>query len=380
MNLNKFLSDNKLDTLPQIKTTLSSPPYSMDVKGNEERCILRIKGTITKFTKEADGCIIDIPNMKVICYFPYFSRIELKYQDNQDEKFSDEEWNNTVVEELIDGTVIRLYYDTEWKIATLHTIDAENAYWVSDKSFKTLFLECSENLVNFDILNKSYIYGFIIRHPENKIVTHYELKDVVHIETLDRDNNFELVDVDLKIIKPRKLIFTNYSQMINSCIKLHFYLPGYLLSKNGNLTKYLAPHYNYVKSLKGNTPNMEIRYLQIRTLSPKDQYSVSPKNEFISVYFPEFLILADNIEKRIVQKTSDIFRKYVDIKIRKRYYELDQIEKQLIYKIHESYLTTSIPITSQKVYDIFNSFPYYKIALALKIQLNKNPVKNYPTN
>ena len=351
MNTNKFLSDNKLDTLSKIKAILSSPPYSMDVKGSETRCILRAKVVINKFTKEADGCVIDIPNMKVISYFPYFDRVELKYQDNKEEKFSEEEWGNTVVEELIDGTVIRLYYDNdEWKISTLHTIDAESAYWVSDKCFKTLFLECSENFINYDMLNTSYIYGFIIRHPENKIVTHYETKDVVHIETLDRDNNFESVDVDLKIIKPRKLIFTNYSQMISSCIKLHFYLPGYLLSYNGNLTKYLAPHYNYVKGLKGNTPNMEIRYLQIRTLAAQDQYSVAPKNEFISIYFPEFTDLANNLEKQIAQKTTDIYRKYIDIKIRKKYYELEQIEKQLIYKIHESYLTTSIPITAQTVY------------------------------
>lgn len=283
------------------------------------------------------------------------------------------DWETITVEELIDGTVIRVYYDQEWKIATLHTVDAGKAYWTSDKSFKDLFLECSENFLSLDTLNKSYIYGFIIRHPENKIVTHYESKDLVHVLTLDRENGFGTVEVDLQIVKPKKLIFTNFLQMLNSCIKLHFYLPGYLLTdKDGNRTKYLAPHYIYVRDLKGNTPNMAIRYLQIRTLSPKDKYSIDPKNEFVSIYFPEFLTLANDIEKHIIQKTNDIYKKYIDIKIRKKYYELEQIEKQLIYKIHEDYLNTNVSITSQKVYEIFNSFPYYKIAMALKIPLNKS--------
>ena len=373
MNFIKYLSDNELTTFETIKSTLSSEPYFMDVKGNEDRCIVRARTVLTPFTKEADGCIIDIPNMKVISYFPYFNRVELEYENNVEEKFDEEDWNSTTIEELIDGTVIRLYYDTEWKVATLHTINAENAYWTSDKSFKTLFEECAENFLNFETLNTKYVYGFIIRHPENKIVTHYESKDLVHVATLDRDDNFKDVEVDLNIIKPRKLIFTSFKQMQDSCVKLHFYLPGYLLTdKNGIKTKYLAPHYNYVKNLKGNTPNMKIRYLQLRTMQPKDKLSIAPKNEFVSIYFPEFVFLANDIEKENIKKTNELYNKYVNIKIKKKYMELEQVEKQLIYKIHESYLTTSISVSPQKVYEIFNSFPYYKIAMALNIPLRKN--------
>jgi len=363
MELQTFLRNKELNTFKKIKEVFGESPYFMNVKGNDERCIIVIdhfRTPLDKFVEKVDGCIVDPKNMEVICYFPYMSRRELKYKEEVKE--SDINWENTIIEELIDGTVIRLYYDDEWKIATLRTIDASNAYWLSEKSFKELFLEC--NQLNFDDLNKSYIYGFIICHPNNKIVTHYEVKSLVHMATLDKSNKFNNVDVDLGIVKPKKLIFTSFSQMIESCLKLQFYLPGYLVTDGkGNKTKYIAPHYTYVKNLKGNVPNIEIRYLQMRL-----------NNEFVNefvIYFPEYTPIVQNIETKIIQKTTDLYRKYVDIKIKKKWYDLDHIEKQIIYKVHEYYLSTKIPINLRTVYKIFTTMPYYKVAMALKIPLNK---------
>lgn len=365
MNLQTILKDKELNTYQKLRDVLSAEPYNMHVKGNDERSIVLANKykPLTKWSKKADGCIIDVPNMKVICYSPHFERFELSSEEEkqEEEKVIEKiDMEKAVIEELIDGTVIRLYYDGEWKVATLHTIDATNAYWLSSKSFKELFLECSEDL-SYDVLNKSYIYGFIIRHPENKIVTHYEVKDLVHIFTLDE--NFKNVDEDLKIIKPKKLIFTNFLQMINSCLNLPFYLPGYLVTTlDGNNVKYISPHYCHVKNLKGNTPLIDVRYLQIR--------KTTKVNELI-LYYPEYTMVAQNIEGRIIEKTKEIYKKYVDIKIKKKWYDLDKLDKQLIYKIHENYLLTKTPITFQSVYKVFNDFPYYKVAMALEIPLHK---------
>lgn len=368
MELQRLLVDEQLNTFNKIKEVFGVYPYFMNVKGNNERCIILSDIYRTPMNdiliEKVDGCIIDPQNMQVLCYFPHMRKYQLEYQ--QEVKTPDIQWEETTVEELIDGTVIRLYYDYEWKIATLRTIDAKNAYWLSEKSFKDLFLECSSNL-DFEKLNKSYIYGFIICHPNNKIVTHYEDKGLVHITTLDRDNNFRMIEVDLNIVKPKKLIFTSFDQMIQSCMKLQFYLPGYLLTdKNGIKNKYIAPHYTHVKNLKGNVPNIQIRYLQMR-------YSNEFVNEFL-IYFPEYTYIIQYIETQIIKKTKDLYKKYVDIKIHKKWYELDKIEKQLIYKVHETYLETKIPINFQIVYKIFTSMPYYKVAMALKIPLNKNMI------
>ena len=66
-------------------------------------------------------------------------------------------------------------------------------------------------------------------------------------------------------MKPRKLIFISFDQMIKSCMNLMFYLPGYLITdKDGNKTKYISPHYTHVKNLKGNIQNMQMRYLELR--------------------------------------------------------------------------------------------------------------------
>ena len=295
--------------------------------------------------------------MKVLCSTPHFDRIELKKEHNTLE--IPLEWKDTIIEELIDGSVIRLYYDDEWKIATLHTTDADKAFWYSSKSFKELFLECSEQFLQFENLNKEYIYGFIIRHPENKIVTHYEYKDLVHIFTLNE--RFEEIDVDLKIIKPRKLIFNSFDQMIDACLKLSFYLPGFLVSYKQHKYKIISPHYTHVKNIKGNISSMKARYLQLR--------KTDEANEFL-LYFPEMIVLIQEIESNIIKKVQDLYQKYVDIKIKKEWIDLEKIEKQIIYKVHEIYLNTKEPITFQHVYDYFNTLPYYKIALALNIPIN----------
>lgn len=357
MTLQQFITDKDLNTFDKIKNIFTKEPYNMYIKGNNDRCILLLNNsTITKFTSYCDGCIIDIPNKKVICYSPHFERVELEY--NKEREDTDMKWDNVSIEELIDGTMIRLYYDNEWKIATHRTIDASNAYWISSKSFKDLFMECADKLLNFKLLNQNNIYGFIIRHPENKIVTHYELKDLVHIFTLDRNNNFKEIKQDLKIIKPTKFIFTTYSQMISSCLNLPFYLPGYLITNNNNKIKYISPQYNYVKNLKGNNSNIEMIYLQNR--------NTLQANELL-LYYPEYTIIAQNIETKIITKCNDLYNKYIDIKIKKKWYDLDNIDKQLIFKIHEYYLSTKNRINFQDVYEVFNKFPHYKIKKALNI-------------
>ena len=373
MELQKLIVNNQLNSFNKIKNVFGVAPYHMNVKGNDERCIIISDNYRTPlnniFVEMVDGCVIDPKNMKVICYFPHMKRRELQYQE--DVKTDDiRDWDKTTVEELIDGTVIRLYYDNEWKIATLRTMDAKNAYWLSEKSFKDLFLECCS--LDFEKLNKSHIYGFIICHPNNKIVTHYKDVALVHIMTINKDNDFKTIEVDLGVIKPKKLIFNNFEQMIQSCMKLQFYFPGYLLTdENGSNTKYIAPHYTHVKNLKGNLPNIEIRYLEMRNSSEF-------VNEFL-IYFPEYTQIVQSIETKIINKTNDLYLKYVDIKIHKKWYNLDQIDKQIIYKIHENYLETKMSINFRMVYKIFTSMPYYKIAMALNIPLHKITVNKNPS-
>lgn len=357
MDIENYIKENTLNTIEKLREDFSKK--NIVVKGNEKRVILISKLFDNNFQKEADNCVIDVENMKVICSSPYYEKLELK--QNQEKIEQDMKWEDVTIEELIDGTVIRIYFDQdEWKIATLHTYDASVAYWYSNKSFKDLFLECSKQFLNWENLDKECSYGFIIRHPENKIVTHYELKDIIHIFTI---KNFQEIEVDLGILKPQKIKFDNFDSMICACLQLNYYLPGFLITYNGIKTKYISPHYSYVKGIKGNINNMKIRYLQLR----KNGQS----NEFL-LYYPEMIIMVQEMEQKIIKKVQDLFKKYIDIKVNKKWYDLDKLEKYIIYKVHEIYLKTKLPITYQHVYDFFNSLPYYKIAMGLEIPLNDN--------
>lgn len=358
MNLQEIINEHNLDTFAKLHECLTKEPYKMIVKGDDTRAIILKNKNIplTDFMKEVDGSIIDVINKKIICYTPYYHRVEIKPEQQFQSSMN---WDNVIVEELIDGSVVRLYYDGEWKVATLTTTNADKAYWYSDKSFKELFLECAEGFLKLETLHKEYVYGFIIRHPENKIVTHYSMKDIVHIFTMD---GFKKIDVNLNIIKPKKLVFNDFKQMIESCKKLPFFIPGYMVSYENSNIKYIAPHYTYVKELKGNFQKMDVRYLQIR--------NNATANEFL-LYFPEYLPIVQEIESKIVKRVNEILQLYIDVKIRKEWKDLDKLEKYIIYNVHAIYLKSGIPINFQTIYNYFNQLPYYKIAQALNITLYK---------
>ena len=368
MELQNFITERELNTFEKIKDVFTSDPFFMEVKGDDNSCILlsTTKSPNTKFIRTSNGCVIDATNKKVVSYFPHIERKEITNDEESDEKKVD----FVKVEELIDGSVVRLYHHNDkWIVATLRTIDASKAYWQSNKSFSDLFYECNNNRINFDKLNKNYIYGFIIQHPENKIVTHYNFPDIIHIMTINREDfkeveyEIELINTELKLLRPKQLIFNDYNQLLKSCKQLYHYIPGYLVTlADGTKTKFIAPHYTFVKSLKGNTPKIDVRYLQMRN----DKRQVND----LLLYYPELIEMVNIIESNIINEARSLHRKYVAIKIYKQWHDLTSIEKMIIYKIHEKYLQTKNPVDFQTVYSVISEIPYYKLAMLLKIPLH----------
>ena len=366
MELQNFIAERELNTFEKIKDVFTSDPFFMQVKGDEETCIVlsTSKSPNTKFIRTSNGCVIDIANKKIVSYFPEMGRKEITNEDSDDEKV-----DFVKVEELIDGSVLRLYHHNDkWVVATLRTIDASKAYWQSNKSFADLFKECNNGRIDFENLDKNNVYGFIIQHPENKIVTHYNFPDLIHIMSISLENfeeieyKIKLKDTELSLLKPKQLIFNDYNQLIKSCKQLYHYIPGYLVTlADGTKTKFIAPHYTFVKSLKGNTPKIDVRYLQIRT----DRRQVND----LLLYYPELIEMVNIIESNIIEETKKMHRKYVAIKIYKQWHDLTGIEKMIIYKVHEKYLQTKIPVDFQTVYSVLSEMPYYKMAMLLKIPL-----------
>ena len=79
-----------------------------------------------------------------------------------------------IVEELIDGVMVNLFFDPYkqiWRLVTRSRLDADNKFF--NHTFCDLFMQAwtaYAGTSSFDMLNKGFGYSFVLRHPANRIV------------------------------------------------------------------------------------------------------------------------------------------------------------------------------------------------------------------
>lgn len=86
-----------------------------------------------------------------------------------------------------DGTIIRAYYNNEWKLATF-SMDAFKSKWKCEKSFGELFLK-HKKIQDFDIfLKRNYCYTFLLLDSEVEYYLNNVNDELFHINTYDLKN------------------------------------------------------------------------------------------------------------------------------------------------------------------------------------------------
>jgi hypothetical protein len=102
--------------------------------------------------------------------------------------------------ECLEGTLLSVYYfNDKWNVSTRRCLDANDSFWLSDKSHYDLFLECISNEL-FDKLNKDNCYYFVLQHYLNKGVVDYskrfgsEYKRAILLMSTCRTNGFQEVN------------------------------------------------------------------------------------------------------------------------------------------------------------------------------------------
>lgn len=204
----KFIRENK-----NWKDLIQESPYYISIVDDEKYFLLKYQQIKSDFNndivKECRGIIFNRYTLKPVCV-PFF-----KF-GNYGESYADEiDWSTAKVQEKIDGSLIKLWYDNEWHISTNGTIDASKAdiqNCILYKNFKELFLSCAD--IDINSLNKNYTYMFELVSPYNQVVIKYPETKIYHIGTRDNITLQEL-NIDIGIEKPK---LYNIST-IEDCIK-----------------------------------------------------------------------------------------------------------------------------------------------------------------
>lgn len=271
-------------TFEQIKAKLEGPPYRCKVKDNDTYYIINYDQINSDFSNEVvrqcRGIILRKDTNRVVCYpFTKFFNHGEKYASRID-------WESARIQEKIDGSIIKLWFDEVWHVSTNGTIDAQEAELPSDlpgapknfyELFETAFLKDTKWASKEWSLY--YTYMFELVSPWNKVVVPHTETKIYHIGTRDNITGEEL-DIDLGIQKPRQFNLSSLEDVVKMAESLPFNEEGYVVvDKNWNRIKVKSPAYVAAHHLKNNGVLTTKRFI--------DLIRTGEEEEFLT-YYPEF--------------------------------------------------------------------------------------------
>ena len=223
------------------------------------------------------------------------------------------ELSQLIIEEFIDGTMINVFYDEKtvtenednsilgggWNIATRKNIGATNHFYRYSNNdvqrdfgvlFKETFLDAG---INVDLLHTNYCYSFVMRHPENRIVSYVKDAELyltnAFLLTTPSPTKYEVTVaprstcremeafINSKVKYPTNF-FVNTYQELEKMVEGHS--PDGTLTKGymihcpiTNLrTKIIPEEYNFVKELRGNFSDLRTLFLTLEREGRVDEY------------------------------------------------------------------------------------------------------------
>jgi len=287
---------------------------------------------------------------KVICFSPPKSIPFKTFVDKYPIKTE-----NIIAEEFVEGTMINLFYDFQfkkWEISTKNTLYGNVSFFKDTPTFNTMFFETILNL-NFNIegnCDKKYCYSFVLQHPENRIVVPfdnsslyliavYEIKNETNKITILFDN---LIYTNIKndwekntnIKFPKLYNWNIYDDLYTHfCLKkIDYKILGVIIKnkETNERCKLRNPEYCYVKSLMGNQSKIQYNFLILR--------KNKKINEYLS-YYPENNDKFLNYEFEIISFTKQLYNYYVFCFIKKqmKLNECPYEFKPHLYNLHNYY-------------------------------------------
>lgn len=255
-----------------------------------------------------------------------------------------------------DGTMIRLYnYKDTWYTSTTKCIDAQTSYWSNSKTFDDMFWDIFDKS-QLEKLDKNFTYIFILLHTDNRIVVRHKFNRLVFISKI-----FNHVYSNQLYSNKKMCIYEDFSNIFygSEFIKRPKLLTSLNLdnlnevsvyTKRGIIVKIFDnttatwnsfildfEKYTLCKSIRGNVPNIQSRYLDL--LKNKQELYLLQK------FYPEFRQLFTDTNKRFAELCQHIYELYIYSHIK---HEQKVDEDNPFYKtlkaLHAQYKTSNEPV------------------------------------
>lgn len=324
----KLINEN----LENWQEILTQKPYCLKINQDQDYYILSydmIESDMSlEICQECRGLIIkhDVgqlvnqgicwDNYKVVC-FPFkkfFNYGEPNYYELKNE--------NLRVQEKVDGSLIKVWYDNYWHISTNGTINSINASLQFQteqfKNYQDLFMEAwSKENISWNDLDPRYTYMFELVGPYNRIVIPYKEIKIYHIGT--RNNlTLEEFECNLGIEKPKTYNLNTIEEIVKAASILPFDQEGYVVvDEDYNRNKIKSPAYLAVHYLRGQFNTINYRTI-LEIIFNKGQDDVLS-------YYPEYKEHFDLVQNK--------YNEYVG-KIQKDIDEAAGILSEILYDLY----------------------------------------------
>lgn len=271
------------------KELIQQKPYFITVKEDEKYILLSYSQIDSDFSlelvQECRGIILRKSDLKIVCY-PFD-----KFFNIQEINASFINWNTAKVQQKLDGSIIKIWYDRLWHISTNGTINAVNAELQNSlgqaKNYQDLFLGADNFSYSlFDTLSINKTYIFELTSPYNRIVVPYGNTEIWHIGTRNNDT-FEESSEDIGIQKPKEYPLYSATACLMAVQELPYSEEGYVVvDGHFNRIKIKSPAYVAAHHLRGEGTLNNKRIVEMIKSNGQD--------DFLSIY-PEYTDAFQNV-------------------------------------------------------------------------------------
>ena len=264
---------------------------------------------------------------------------------------NNENYNDYELEELVEGTMINLFWNNylnDWELVTKGSIGGRYSFYQDNKkTFRTMFLEAlNYQHMELENLNKELCYSFIIQHPENRIVIPFKNPRIV-LAAVYKIEGTKITVLDKRtcnvpnVILPKTLSqYTDYKgqnwddlQSYFNQMNLDYRVVGVNIynPKTGFRSKLRNPTYEHVRRLKGNSPKIQFQYYSLRQVGKVHEFL-----QYYNEFRPKFTQLRNDLHKWTDQLWKNYVRCYV--KKEKPLLEFPKKFRAHMFNLHQIYL------------------------------------------
>lgn len=224
-----------------------------------------------EIVQQCRGIIFRKSDMACVCR-PFY-----KFFNYQESNACTIDWASAKVQQKVDGSIVKLWYDGEWKWSTNGVINAFNADISTISAVQTFgdLILAADNYgdIKFDDLNKNYTYMFELVSPYTRVVIGYDSTHLYHIGTRNNQTGEEY-DIDLGIDKPKKYLLNSLEQCVKAVEEMNPDIvedEGFVVvDKYYNRVKIKSPKYFMYHNLYNNGNLTSKRIIEIVQLGEVD--------------------------------------------------------------------------------------------------------------